>query len=121
MLFCRLFLMLLKCLHRQCMIDEKIHCLLKAVFEPGNTPFTTNCFDRALLRLFCLFWKARRKNIDRCQQFFGPLKRLLLEDTDLHFYISLTSLGQYHNASLCLLVLISKLVSIGSEVWSYYF
>ena len=95
MLFCRLLLILIKYLRWQCMIDETIYCLLKTVYEPGNTPFA-NCFYRALLRLYYLFWRPIRKNIDRCQHFFNPPKWLLLEDTDLHFYISLKSLSQYH-------------------------
>ena len=72
--------------------DKTKHCLQKTVFEPSNIPFS-NCFDRPVLRLYYLFWRAIRKNIDLCQQFFGPLKRVLLEDLDSIFCISLTSLA----------------------------
>ena len=118
MLFCRLLIILPKCLRWQYMIEETIHCLLKTVSKPGNTTFITFLWGSAKT-LSVL--EGIRKNIDRCQQFFGSLKRVLLEDTDLHFCISLTSLGQYYNATLCFLVLISKSVCLGSVVWSYYF
>ena len=110
---------IVKCLRWQYMIDETIHCLLKTLFEPGNTPFT-NCFDRAELRLYHMFWRTIRKNIDGCQQLFGPLKQVLLEGINLHFCVPRGSLGQYYNTSLCLLVLIYKPVSAGSVLWLYY-